>query len=119
MKDTTLRCRLISVELEGGETEILCTSLLDESVYLCEDFVELYHFRWAVEENYKLFKSRLEIENFSGKTAHAVKQDFYAKVFMMTLCAMLAFPIEERVKRESEEAKHKHSRKINRTSTLG
>ncbi len=119
MKDQTLRCRLVAVELKGGETEILCTSLVDDSIYLYEDFKELYHYRWNVEENYKLLGSRLEIKNFSGKTAHAVKQDVYAKVSMITLCAMLAFPIEERVKKESEEAKNKHPRKINGTSALG
>ena len=41
-----------------------------------------------------------DVENFSGKTARAVKQDFHAKVFMMSLCAVLAFPIEEKIKKE-------------------
>jgi len=115
-----IRCRLVCVELENGEKEYLCTSLTDSSVYLHEDFKELYHFWWNIEENYKLFKSRLEIENFSGKKALAVQQDFHAKVFMMNLCTLLAFPIEERVRKEYEEDKKtKHTRKINRTFALG
>ena len=118
MVDKEIQCRLIRVELENGEIEILCTSLLDKEKYVYEDFVELYHFRWNVEEGFKLFKSRMEVENFSGKTARAVKQDFFAKVFMMSLCAVLAFPIEERVKKEYQQAKHKHSKKINRTNAL-
>ncbi len=56
--------------------------------------------------------------NFSGKTAKAVKQDFYAKVFMMSLVAVLAFPIEEKVKKEHAESKNKHRKKINRTAAL-
>jgi len=119
MAGRKLQLRLVRVELEGGVTEILCTSLVDDGKFLYEDFKDLYHCRWNVEESFKLFKSRLEIENFSGKTAHAVKQDFYAKVFMMSLCALLAFPIEERVRKESEDAKRKHPRKINRTFVLG
>lgn len=111
-------CRLICVELENGEKEILCTSLTDMDKYAHEDFVELYHFRWNIEEGYKLFKARVEIEYFSGKTARAVKQDFYAKVFMMNLCAVLAFPIEEKVKKEHAENKTKHKKKINRTAAL-
>jgi len=118
MVDKEIQCRLIRVELENGEIEILCTSLLDQEKYVYEDFVDLYHFRWNVEEGFKLFKSRMEVENFSGKTARAVKQDFFAKVFMMSLCAVLAFPIEERVKKEHQQAKHKHPKKINRTSAL-
>lgn len=114
-----IRCRLICIELENGKKEVLCTSLLDTEKYTHEDFAELYHFRWNVEEGYKLFKARLEVENFSGKTALAVKQDFYAKVFMMSLCAVLAFPIEEKVKQEFHEEKTKHQQKINRTSALG
>jgi hypothetical protein len=113
-----IKCRLLSVDLENGEKEILCTSLTDSSKYPHEDFKELYHFRWNIEEGYKLLKCRLEIENFSGKTAIAVKQDFYAKVYMMSMCASLAFPIEEQVKREHEQEKRKHPAKINRTGAL-
>lgn len=101
MIDTEIMCRLICVELENGEKEVLCTSLTDIEKYTYEEFEELYHFRWGVEEGYKLFKSRLEVENFSGKTALSVKQDFFAKVFTMSLCAMLAFPIEEKVKKKN------------------
>ena len=84
--------RLVCVELETGEKEVLCTSLTDLEKYKQEDFAALYHYRWGIEEGYKLFKARIEVENFSGKTAKAVKQDFYAKIFMMSLCAVLAFP---------------------------
>jgi len=116
--DQKIKCRLVVVELENGEKEILCTSLTDSSKYLYGDLKELYHFRWNIEENYKLFKSRMEIENFAGNTAIAIKQDFYAKVYMMGMCASLTFPIEGQVKREHEEEKRKHPAKINRTSAL-
>jgi hypothetical protein len=118
----TIKCRLVRIDLSGGEIEILCTSLTDTEKYKYEDFGELYHYRWNIEEGYKLFKSRVEVENFSGKTAKAVKQDFFAKVFMMTLCAVLAFPVEEKVRKESckkkKKKKIKHEQKINRTSAL-
>lgn len=113
-----INCRLIAVNLPNGEKEILCTSLTDETKYTYDDICELYPHRWSVEEGYKLFKIRAEVEYFSGKTARAVKQDFYAKVFMMTLCAVLAFPIEEKVRKEHLELKAKHPKKINRTAAL-
>lgn len=118
MVDKEIKCRLVCVELENGEKEVLCTSLTDIEQYPHEDFCELYHFRWGIEESYKLFKARAEVERFSGKTALAVKQDFFAKVFMMSLSAVLAFPIEEKVKKEYQEANTKHPQKINRTSAL-
>ena len=113
-----IRCRLVAIELPGGGTEVLCTSVLDKEELPYECFAELYHFRWNIEEGYKLFKSRLQLEAFSGKTAHAVKQDFFAKVFMMTTTAVLAFPVEERIKREVEDSQRKYDNKINRTNAL-
>jgi hypothetical protein len=119
MQDTEITCRLIKVELENGEKEILCTSLTDCEKYPYSDFEQLYHFRWNEEEAYKLLKSRIEMENFSGKTAKAVKQDFHAKVFLMTLCAAYAHPIEEKVIAEFKADKdRKHGQKINRTNAL-
>jgi G:T/U-mismatch repair DNA glycosylase len=94
--------------------------LVDSTAYSQELFCELYHYRWGVEGVYKLLKERLDPEDFSGKTAKAVKQDFHAKIRMMTLCAALSSPIEEKVRAESLEEKNnnerKHERKINRTS---
>jgi hypothetical protein len=113
-----ISCRLIAVDLPNGEKEILCTSLIQKSKYSYDDLCELYPHRWSVEEGYKLFKARAEVEYFSGKTARAVKQDFYAKVFMMSLCAVLAFPIEEKVRKEHLEQHTQHPKKINRTAAL-
>lgn len=114
-----VRCRMVVIELENGVKEVLCTSLLDKNMYSLSDLRELYHYRWGVEEAYKLLKERVEIEVFSGKTAKAVKQDFYAKVFMMTMCAIMSFPIEQKVREESKSAKTKHPKQINRTNALG
>jgi hypothetical protein len=117
--DREIKCRLVRVELDTGETEILCTSLLDNEKYPHEDFKELYHFRWNEEEAYKLLKNRIEIEKFSGKTAKAVKQDFHAKIFLMSLTAAYAHPVEERVKEEFKaDTNRKHSQKINRTNAI-
>ena len=118
MAGKKIKCRLVSITLENGEKEILCTSLTGDEKYPYEDFEELYHYRWNEEEGYKLLKARTEVECFSGKTAIAVKQDFFAKIFSLSYCAILAFPIEEKVRRESEQSKNKHHQKINRTSAL-
>jgi len=114
-----IKCRLVKIALPNGEEEILGTSLLDSTKYKLKEMGELYHIRWGAEEGYKMYKARVQVEAFSGKTATAVKQDIYAKVMMMTLCAALAFPIEERIIAECNDDKQngkiKHLRKINRT----
>ena len=117
--DKEIRCRLIKVMLKNGESEILCTSLTDMEKYLHEDFSELYHYRWNEEEAFKLLKCRIEVENFSGKTAKAVKQDFFAKTFLLTLCAAYAHPIEEKVREEFKaDETRTHDQKINRTNAI-
>jgi len=93
----TIKCRLVKVKADNGEEQILCTSLLDNAKYKLNDFGELYGLRWGIEEGFKMYKARVQVEAFSGKTAIAVKQDIYAKAMMMTLFAALAFPIEEKV----------------------
>jgi hypothetical protein len=115
----TIKCRLVKVKDEQGNLQILCTSLLDPAKYKPDELADLYQLRWGIEEGYKMYKARVQVEAFSGKTATAVKQDIYAKIMMMNLCAALAFPIEEKVVKEYREAKKngevKHRRKINRT----
>lgn len=103
--ENKIKSRLIRIDLADGTTEILCTSLIDTEKYKWEDFEELYHFRWGIEEGYKLLKARVEIEAFSGKTSLSVKQDFHSKIFMMSLSSVLAFPIEEKLREEWENSK--------------
>lgn len=111
--------RLIKVKLPNGEIEILCSSLTNQNEFKIEEFQELYHLRWREEEGYKLLKCRAELENWSGKTATAVKQDFYAKVFITTLLAAYKHPIEEKVKEEYKQTtERKYSQKINSTFAL-
>jgi len=115
----TIKCRMVKVVADNGEEHILCTSLMDSAKYKLRDFGELYRIRWGIEEGFKMYKARVQVEAFSGKTAIAVRQDIYAKVMMMTLCAALAFPIEEKVIKEYHDDKKagliKHPHKINRT----
>jgi len=119
MQDTTINCRLLRIELEDGKIEVLCTSLTDTEKYLYKEFKALYHYRWNEEEAYKLLKSRIDLEDFSGKTARAIKQDFHAKIFLLTLCASYAHPIEERVIAEYKaDENRKHDQKINRTNAI-
>jgi len=114
-------CRLVVVCSDNGEKSVLCTSLLDQEAYPAAVFNELYHYRWGVEEAYKLLKCRIGIEVFSCKTAEAVLQDFHAKIFMMTMMAILSFPITQKLKEEDNNSNNqrKHKRQINRTHALG
>jgi Transposase DDE domain len=103
---TKLKCRLTRIELEGGETEILLTSLLNEEILSVADTKELYGLRWPVEDAYKTFKHRVCVENFSGKSAKSVLQDFYVKIFIMNLTAAAVRPINDVLKKPSVKLKY-------------
>lgn len=77
------------VRLKGGETEVLVTSILDEERLPARLFGQLYHRRWNTEESYKRQKRWLEIENISGHSVLAVRQDVHAKILALNLTAML------------------------------
>ena len=111
-----LTVRLIRVELNTGEVEVLATSLLDGERHLLTAFKELYHQRWPVEEDYKVMKSRIEIENFTGTSVLAVYQDFHAKVFTKNLTAILAYPAQQVVQRNSQGKKYTYQ--VNMTNAL-
>jgi len=77
-----LTVRFVRVPLNNGKYEVLVTNLLDEQLYPIEDFKELYHLRWGCETFYGILKTRLNLENFSGKTVESIYQDFYSTVFL-------------------------------------
>jgi hypothetical protein len=101
-----LRLRLIRVELEDGEVEVLITNLMDEQAFPACEFKELYHLRWGAEENYKRLKQWVEIENFSGKSVLSVKQDFYAKVLSTNLTAMVTNDAQQQVDKATAHRRH-------------
>ena len=103
-----LKVRLVRIELESGETEILLTSLINEEIFTPLHLKEVYGFRWSIEESYKTFKHKVCIENFSGKSYKAVLQDFYVKIFIMNLTAAAVRPINEALKKQSVKVRYVH-----------
>ena len=84
-----IQVRLVRIRLKGGETEVLATSVLDEERLPARLFAQLYHKRWGVEEHIKRQKRWAEIENLSGRSLLAVRQDIQAKILAMNLSAMV------------------------------
>jgi hypothetical protein len=103
-----IRVRLIRIELESGETEVLITSLTDMKQFPYELFSDLYHLRWPIEEDYKTLKYRLQVENWSGKTVHSVYQDFHAKCFSKNFTAVVATTTVDDIYKKSSALKHIH-----------
>ncbi len=103
-----LHLRLIRVELDSGEIEVLITSLTDKKKYPKEIFKDLYHKRWPVEVDYLFMKERVEIGNFSGQSELSVYQDFHSKVLAKNLAVVLSSPAQVSVECESKEKKYEY-----------
>lgn len=115
--------RLVRVDLPDADPVVLVTNLLDSDRFPASCFGQLYHLRWGAETGYRLQKSAARLENWSGKSEEAIRQDFHAKIFSITLASALSAPEAESIERESEQKRQngqiKHSRQINRTHALG
>ncbi|NRB81904.1 MAG: IS4 family transposase [Saccharospirillaceae bacterium] len=105
--------RLVRVDLPTGTTEILITSLVDETKFPTSIFADLYCQRWDVEEDYKVMKSRLSIENFSGVSVEAVLQDIHAKTLTKNLASIAIIEA-----RKAKPSSRKYKYRINVTHAL-
>ncbi|MDH3326683.1 MAG: IS4 family transposase [Gammaproteobacteria bacterium] len=113
---SNIKVRLIRVMLDDGSIEVLATSLLDTKKFPRKTFLNLYHQRWFVEEDYKIMKSRLEIENFSGFSVEAILQDIHAKALTKNIAAVAILEADVLAKEKYLHRKHKYQ--INFSYTL-
>ena len=90
-----MEVRFVSVRLPTGQLEVLATSLLDQALYPTEEFLTVYHWRWGHETFHLMLKGRLELENFSGRTVEAIRQDVQAAVLLANLESVLSEPTQE------------------------
>jgi hypothetical protein len=108
---SALRVRFVRVVLPNGDFEVLVTNLLDDQLFPTSSFGQLYHLRWGVETLYGVVKTRLQLENFSGLTAEAVRQDFHATIFITNLEAVFTEAANSRL--EKKTSKNLHPQQVN------
>jgi hypothetical protein len=108
-----LEVRFVTVRLSTGELEVLVTTLLDEQAYPTDEFAQLYHLRWNVETCYLMLKSRLELENWSGLTLEAVRQDLAATLLVFNLESLLTRRAQQSL--DEPRAGRKHPQQVNRS----
>jgi hypothetical protein len=110
-----MEIRFVRVVLNNGEIEVLATSVLDHEILQTDDFKELYHQRWGIETYYDILKNRLSLENFTGLSALAVKQDFYATIFISNYESVLVSEANEQLEEKTEMNNNKYPQKVNKS----
>ncbi len=111
------KIRLVKVQLDNGETEVLVTSLMDSERYHYFIFKDLYFKRWGIEINIDHLKNNIEIENFTGFSEQAIRQDFYANAFINNLQSIIARDSQPAINKVKKNTKYPY--KVNRNLSLG
>lgn len=116
-KNSTINVRLVRVELESGEIEVLITSLLDSKKYKAKIFKDLYFKRWGVELFFDELKNKLKVEYFSGYSNQTILQDFYAALFISNIQTLLVSEITDEINEQTKGNKYKY--KVNNNLSYG
>jgi hypothetical protein len=84
-----LKLRLLKYQI-ADSVFCLGTTLLDAQRYPLQQFPEVYHGRWGIEELYKVSKRIFIIEDFHSKSERGVKQEIFAHFVLVTLNRLFA-----------------------------
>lgn len=109
--------RVISVPLDGGETEYLATTIFDESL-TSDDFKELYFMRWPIESKYEELKNQFLLEEFSGATSTSIEQEFYINLLLSNLSALVKCAADQKIESHKKE-KNRYRYQANRAYIIG
>jgi hypothetical protein len=114
---TKIPCRILKVTLSTGETEHLITDIMDDDI-TCDMFGDLYFERWQIESKYLELKEHSKIEEFTGKTPRAVRQDFYITMFLTNIAAILKAAADEIIAANAK-SKNRYKYQAKRTFIIG
>jgi len=105
--------RVVKLELDDGEIESLITDITDDF-----DFKELYFKRWGVEKAYDVAKNALQIENFSGYTETAIRQDFFIHMLAANNLSLAYWEAQEKLEAEHKSRNTKYKYKVNLSQAI-
>ena len=118
-KGAYIDVRVTIVVLNNGEKELLISSLIDKQKYSAVELRDLYGLRWCKEENYKWYKLGMELENFSGHSEIAIKQELWALVFTANVTSLIMEEAQEEIQQEHSSKNLKYEYKINKRIAIG
>lgn len=117
IKFQPFKIRFVKVVLDTKEIEVLATTLLDKEKYPSEIFKDLYFKRWGIETNFDHLKSNIHVEEFTGLSEIAIRQDFYVSTFINNLQSIIALDSKEEMDKNNQNKKYEY--KVNRNLSLG
>jgi len=116
-EDVPIKVRFVRVELPGGVTEVLVTTLLDSKKYPSKGFKELYFKRWGIETLYDQLKNKLKLEYFTGYSHKGILQDFNCAVFISNIQSVIVNDIQEELAVRNQNRQYDY--KVNANLSYG
>jgi hypothetical protein len=106
--------RVVKFTLQNDVVETLATNLFDLPP---QAIMELYTMRWSIETAYFRLKREISVEQFSGKTPNAIRQDFWASMVLMQAVAIFQKEADVEIEKRQKPKLVKHFNRA-RTSDL-
>lgn len=100
------RIRVIKLALPSGETETLITNLWQID---SDQFEALYFLRWPVETKFDIAKNKLSLENFSGTSENAIRQDFWVSILLTNIVSVAKDEADVLVQHQRKEKHNLHT----------
>jgi hypothetical protein len=117
--EMVLSLRVVTLTLDDGTRETLLTTLRKPAEGPSHEFQGLSAKRWGSEGHYDVLKNILEIENFTGKSALSVRQDFYATVLTNNIRALIHWELQDEVNAENQQSSRRYQYQLNRNLSVG
>lgn len=114
----SINIRIIKFLLPSGEIETLITNLTDKRMGT-KAFKTIYFKRWPVETKYGSVKLKFEVENFSGRTEIAIRQDFFITLTLANIASVAMNEAQPIIDIEQEEKENKYDYQINVNQVVG
>jgi IS4 transposase len=99
MQIRQIALRLIRYEIHG-ETYFIATTLMDKK-FSTEEFRDIYHSRWGIEEFYKTYKIQIDPEDLHSKSERGVLQEIFAAFVIANMSRILVNQAQEKVESSS------------------
>jgi hypothetical protein len=114
----SVQVRIVKFELPKGDIETLITNITDKRMGV-NAFRKLYFMRWSIEVKYGDMKHKLEVENFSGRTETAIRQDYYITAFLSNMISIAAAEAQPVIDAAREDKDNKYDYNVNVNYAVG
>ena len=106
VRKTKLTVRIVKFLLDNGEEEtLLIDPSLPTDVFTFEKMKKLYFLRWGIESNYRVLKSGLQLENFTGTSSLLIRQDVYATALLLNMTAFSKLESDQIIEENTSQKK--------------